>query len=67
MGTRARVHAGTRASPALAAWHPGAWLPGSCVLVLEPRGLCPVLLAVSLGSELAPDSIGTGASSEPAP
>lgn len=56
-----------RASPATGCLAPGAWLPGSCVLVLEPRGLCPVLLGVSLCSELAPDSIGTGASSEPAP
>lgn len=33
----------------------------------EPGGLCPVLLGASWCSELAPGSVGTGTSSDPAP
>lgn len=39
-------------------WLPGAWLSRRFVLVLEPRGLCPVLLGVSWCSELALDTRG---------
>lgn len=65
-----RVHAGGRAKFLhwLPAWPPGAWLHGR-------RGLAPAMQRASLllppgvswCSELAPDSVRTGTSSEPPP